>query len=192
MIAPRHAFALVLMLSALGGGWFGLLKPRFDAIEAAERKELQLKDDYKTLMNLAVNLDLYREQLVALDERFVALMQVLPIEEQLISAEGRQDVERQIAAVAKSLGMVAPKITAGPIVHEEQLLSTHRYNVAATGDFRQLVRFLQGISTGSARLWTVQRVSQQPSVTGLMLAVSLEAHGFVRPATSTARKKDQK
>jgi Tfp pilus assembly protein PilO len=192
--ATRHALALVLMLSVLGGmGWFGLLMPRFDSIDAAERKEIRLKDEYKTLKGQSINLDLYKQQLPTLDERFGALVAVLPSVARLWSAEEQQEVERKIGSLAQSLGMQAPKITAGPTAHEEHL-ATRRYQIVAAGDFRQLVRFLQGISTGSGQFWSVQHAALQPAETGsgLTLVAALQAHGFVHPETLAAWKKEKK
>lgn len=194
MRAARHAIAIVLMVSVLGGaGWFGLLLPRIHAIKAAERGEAQLKAEYAVVNRLSVNLDLYREQLRTLDERLGALLAVLPLAEQLISAESQQEVERKIGAVANSLGLQSAKISTGRAFAEENL-ATQRYDIEAAGDFRQLVRFVQAISTGSGRFWTIQRAVLQPAGTGpgLKLSVSLQVHAFLQPAPLPDWNKERK
>jgi Tfp pilus assembly protein PilO len=194
MNAARHAIAIALLAAAMGGaGWFGLLVPRIHAIEAAEREEARLKAEYAAAKGLSINLDLYREQLRTLEERFGALLAVLPLAEELISAASQQDVERRIQSVAISLGLPVPRISAGRAFVEENL-ATKQYDIEAAGDFRQLVRFLQGISTGSGRFWTIQRALLQPAAAGpgLKLSVSLQVHGFLQPAPLPAWNKDRK
>jgi type IV pilus assembly protein PilO len=194
MSAQRHAIAIVLMMSVLGcAGWFGLVAPRLRAIEAAEREEARLKAEFAVLNRLAVNLDLYREQLQALDERFGALLRALPLAEQLISAAGQQDVESRVQSAANSLGLQSARIRAERAFAAENL-ATQRYDIEAAGDYRQLVRFVQAISTGSGRFWTIQRAVLQPAETGpgLKLAVSLQVHAFLQPAPLPASNKDRK
>jgi Tfp pilus assembly protein PilO len=192
--AARHAIAIVLMTAVLGGaGWLGLVAPHTRATEAAAREEARLKAEYAAVNRLALNLDLYREQLRTLDGRIGTLLSVLPLAEQLISAEGQQEVESRIRSAAQSLRLTSAKISTGRAFAEGNL-ATQRYDIEATGDFRQLVRFLQGISTGSGRFWTIQNALLQPAPTGqgLKLTVALNVHGFLQPSQLPASIKGRK
>src|SRR5665811_1687600 len=76
--------ALIVTLVALvavgyGADWQG----QVDELAAGAEQEAKLKDDYKSKKQLAVNLDLYRQQLREIDTSFGALLKQLPNRSQM-------------------------------------------------------------------------------------------------------------
>lgn len=72
--------ALLLLISALlvGGGYWFMIKDRYQRLEFAANKEQELFKQFEKKQFEAHNLDAYREQLAEMEETFGALLQQLP------------------------------------------------------------------------------------------------------------------
>ncbi len=77
--APRWMLLLFIAAIVVGLGWYAFLSSYEDELTAAQGKELQLKEDYKTRLRKAVNLDALRKQ------REQVLQYVTQLEKQLPS-----------------------------------------------------------------------------------------------------------
>lgn len=77
--APRWMLLLFIAAIVVGLGWYTFLSSYEDELTAAQGKELQLKEDYKTRLRKAVNLDSLRKQ------REQVLQYVTQLEKQLPS-----------------------------------------------------------------------------------------------------------
>ena len=79
--APKAVQILVIVLLAaliLGAiGWF-VIKPQLATLEEVERKEQDLRDEFKLKQKRAANLELYKEQLAQMEESFGAMLRQLP------------------------------------------------------------------------------------------------------------------
>ncbi len=76
--APRIA-ALVLFLAAIiACGWFFLWSGQLETLDAKQKEEEKLKQDYLDRKRQAVNLELYKQQLNEIDQTFGALLKQLP------------------------------------------------------------------------------------------------------------------
>ena len=78
-VAPRWMLLLFIAALVVGLGWYAFLSSYEDELTAAQAKELQLKEDYKTRLRKAVNLDALRKQ------REQVLQYVTQLEKQLPS-----------------------------------------------------------------------------------------------------------
>ncbi len=77
--APRWMLLLFIAAVVVGLGWYAFLSSYEDELTASQAKELQLKEDYKTRLRKAVNLDALRKQ------REQVLQYVTQLEKQLPS-----------------------------------------------------------------------------------------------------------
>lgn len=77
--APRWMLLLFIAAVVVGLGWYAFLSSYEDELTASQSKELQLKEDYKTRLRKAVNLDALRKQ------REQVLQYVTQLEKQLPS-----------------------------------------------------------------------------------------------------------
>lgn len=76
--------ALIALLAALvAAGYVADWQGQVEVLEAGAVEEAKLKDDYKGKKQLAVNLDLYRQQLREIDTSFGALLKQLPNKSQM-------------------------------------------------------------------------------------------------------------
>ncbi len=76
--------ALIVTLAALvAAGYVADWQGQVDELAAGAAQEAKLKDDYKGKKQLAVNLDLYRQQLREIDSSFGALLKQLPNKSQM-------------------------------------------------------------------------------------------------------------
>ena len=78
-VAPRWMLLLFIAAAVVALGWYAFLSSYEDELTASQGKELQLKEDYKTRLRKAVNLDALRKQ------REQVLQYVTQLEKQLPS-----------------------------------------------------------------------------------------------------------
>ena len=77
--APRIALWLVIIVAFGVGGWFGLWSGQQEQLQQLQAEEQKLKDEYKSKMQQAINLDELRKQ------REQVIQYVLTLEKQLPS-----------------------------------------------------------------------------------------------------------
>ncbi|MEG0920001.1 MAG: type 4a pilus biogenesis protein PilO [Comamonas sp.] len=78
-VAPRWMLLLFIAAVVVGLGWYAFLSSFEDELTASQGKELQLKEDYKSRLRKAVNLEALRKQ------REQVLQYVTQLEKQLPS-----------------------------------------------------------------------------------------------------------
>ena len=77
-LAPRVATLLAIFLVIVVGGWWFDWSDQLATLEAKEREEATLKEDWVNKKRQAVNLDLHIQQLAEIDRSFGALLKQLP------------------------------------------------------------------------------------------------------------------
>jgi len=75
---PKIAVLGAIFAVILVAGFFLDSKDQLDTWEAAQKKELELKDQYGQKKAKAINFDLYRQQLSEVEQSFGALVKQLP------------------------------------------------------------------------------------------------------------------
>ena len=77
-IFPKIAVLGAIFAGILVAGFFLDSKDQLDSWEAAQKQELQLKEQYGQKKAKAINFDLYRQQLSEVEQSFGALVKQLP------------------------------------------------------------------------------------------------------------------
>ncbi len=80
---PKLLALLVTLIALVAAGYVADWQGQMDELVAGAEQETKLKDDYKAKKQLAVNLDLYRQQLREIDTSFGALLKQLPNKSQM-------------------------------------------------------------------------------------------------------------
>ena len=76
--APRIALWLVVLVACGVGGWFGLWSGQTDQLEQLQTEENKLKDEYKSKLQQAINLDELRKQREQVSQYVLTLEKQLP------------------------------------------------------------------------------------------------------------------
>ena len=76
--APKIVVLALIVLFIVGLGAFFDWKDQWEALQAAEKEELRLKEQYTQKKAKAINYDLYVQQLAEVEQSFGALVKQLP------------------------------------------------------------------------------------------------------------------
>jgi type IV pilus assembly protein PilO len=82
-VVPKVAALLLILVLIPVAGFFLDTQPQLDQLEAGRAQEDKLKKDYLNKKQLAINLDLYKQQLREIDTQFGALLKQLPNRSQM-------------------------------------------------------------------------------------------------------------
>ena len=77
-LIPRILVLVVLLVLIIAGGWFLLWNDQLTTLETKQKDEERLKQEFLDKKKLAINLDLYKQQLNEIDQTFGALLKQLP------------------------------------------------------------------------------------------------------------------
>lgn len=77
-LVPKMVTLFALLMLTLVAGWWFVWSDQLTALSEAQKKKVELKTEYVDKKTLAVNLDLYRQQLKEIDQTFGALLKQLP------------------------------------------------------------------------------------------------------------------
>jgi hypothetical protein len=91
---------------------------------------------------------------------------------------GPRDLEAAIREAAKGKQLTSPLEFATSDWSSKEFYYFRPFTVQVNGEFRQVVEFLQAVSTGSAQLRMVKTASLRPVAGRDEVALSLEAHAF--------------
>ena len=80
---PKLLALLVTLVALVAVGYVADWQGQMDELVAGAKKEGELKEEYKSKKQLAVNLDLHRQQLREIDSSFGALLKQLPNKSQM-------------------------------------------------------------------------------------------------------------
>jgi type IV pilus assembly protein PilO len=77
-MAPRIALWAFVILACAAGGWFGLWSGQKDQLEQLQAEEAKLKDEYRSKLQQAINLDELRKQREQVSQYVLTLEKQLP------------------------------------------------------------------------------------------------------------------
>lgn len=80
---PKLLALIATLVALVAVGYFADWQGQVDLLAAGADQEVKLKDQYKSKMQQAINLDLYRQQLREIDNSFGALLKQLPNKSQM-------------------------------------------------------------------------------------------------------------
>ena len=84
-LAPRIAVLFVVFVLVLGAGWYVFCRDEIDVLDGKRAEEVKFKETYLEKKKMAVNLDLYKQQLNEIDSSFGALLKQLPSKAEVAS-----------------------------------------------------------------------------------------------------------
>ena len=82
-LVPKIVVLIAILILIPVAGFFLDTQGQLEQLEAGRAQEKKLKDDYLNKKRLAVNLDLYKQQLREIDTQFGALLKQLPNRSQM-------------------------------------------------------------------------------------------------------------
>lgn len=82
-VLPKLLALIALLAALVAVGYVADWQAQMDELVAGAEEEVKLKEAYKSKKQLAVNLDLYRQQLREIDSSFGALLKQLPNKSQM-------------------------------------------------------------------------------------------------------------
>lgn len=82
-LVPKVVVLLLILVLIPVAGFFLDTQPQLEQLEAGRAQEVKLKTDYLNKKQLAINLDLYKQQLREIDTQFGALLKQLPNRSQM-------------------------------------------------------------------------------------------------------------
>lgn len=74
----KAVVALFVGISVAVGTYYGLVSSKLPVLEAAQLKEIELKQNYEAKYRIAVNLEAYKDQLARIEEDFSSMLKSLP------------------------------------------------------------------------------------------------------------------
>ena len=77
-MAPRITLWVIVIIACGIGGWFGLWSGQKDQLEQLQNEEAKLKEDYKSKLQQAINLDELRKQREQVSQYVLTLEKQLP------------------------------------------------------------------------------------------------------------------
>lgn len=77
-LAPRVATLVAILVALVAAGWWFVWTPQTEELANKRAEEQKLREDYLAKKKLAINLDLYKQQLAEIDRSFGALLKQLP------------------------------------------------------------------------------------------------------------------
>ena len=84
-LAPRIAVLFLVFVLVLGAGWYVFCRDEIDILDGKRAEEVKFKETYLEKKKMAVNLDLYKQQLNEIDSSFGALLKQLPSKAEVAS-----------------------------------------------------------------------------------------------------------
>lgn len=76
--AVKLIFAVMVAIAVAALSYYMLVSNKIDALNAAQREEVQLKQSYRTKSASAANLEPYKQQMAEMEQTFADLLKQLP------------------------------------------------------------------------------------------------------------------
>lgn len=157
-MAIKMGVFAVLFVAIIGAGLYFDTQEQLKVLEKHEKKEVKLKQEFKTKAGQAAKLDLYKEQLAEMEASFGALLRQLPetteVESLLV------DVSQTGLAAGLEVKKFKPSGEEKKGFYAELPIS-----LEVTGSFHQLATFISGIAA-LPRIVTISDMKLEPFAKG--------------------------
>ena len=171
-VLPKLLALVATLIALVAAGYVADWQGQMDELVAGAAEEAKLKDDYKSKKQLAINLDLYRQQLREIDTSFGALLKQLPNKSQMDALL----VDINQAGLGRGLQFELFK----PAPHEtmKDFYAELPVDVRVTGTYHDMGQFASDIAQLS-RIVTLNDISIAPvGKDGSVLAMDTKAKTF--------------
>lgn len=171
-------FVILVIAAILVGGWWFKVKGQGEEIATAERKEEQLRQEFRTKQAKAVNLDAYTDQLENMKEMLAQMLRQLPSKTEM------PDLLVDISQTALASGIETELFQPGPEAVKE-FYAEKPIALKMRGTYHQFGTFISGVaSLPRVVILTMHDVALQPIAGSQRGAVSdgseLQLEGTVK------------
>ena len=153
-MAIKAGVFATLFIAIIGAGLYFDTREQLLVLESHEKKEFQLKEEFKVKADQAAKLELYKEQLAEMEASFGALLRQLPetteVESLLV------DVSQTGLAAGLEIKKFKPSDEEKKGFYAELPIS-----LEVTGSFHQLATFISGIAA-LPRIVTISEMKLEP------------------------------
>jgi Tfp pilus assembly protein PilO len=155
--------------------YLALVADPLDRLDAARERHLALRQQYLDASWKLANLDVLRHQLATMKQRQQAIRKILPDADGLIV--GREALEHSIRAALPPRLAPSLELAMGNSVMRD-FYAYRPFSIRVSGDFSDIVQFLQRVSSGSERLRIVRQLSMKPRSPGAGVTLAAEVYAF--------------
>lgn len=138
-VAAKVIFAVLLAVAVSALSYFMLVDSKIDELEVAQKKEIELRQLYRTRYASAVNLDLYKQQMVEMEQTFSFLLKQLPTTHE---TPGLLD---DITYVGTTSGLTFIRINWEPEI-EKEFYTELPIKIEVIGDYHQFGNFVSEVA----------------------------------------------
>ena len=138
-VAAKVIFAIILAALVATLSYFLLIDSKIDELNSAERKETELRQLYRTRYASAVNLDLYKQQMIEMENTFSFLLKQLPTTHE---TPGLLD---DITYVGTTSGLTFLRINWEPEI-EKEFYTELPIKIDVVGDYHQFGNFVSEVA----------------------------------------------
>ena len=138
-VAAKIVFALVVAILVGVLSYFLLVDSKIDELAFAEKKETELRSVYRSKYATAVNLDLYKQQMVEMEQTFSFLLKQLPTTHE---TPGLLD---DITYVGTTSGLTFIRINWEPEI-EKEFYTELPIKIEVIGDYHQFGNFVSEVA----------------------------------------------
>ncbi|MBE0623965.1 MAG: type 4a pilus biogenesis protein PilO [Burkholderiales bacterium] len=172
-VLPKLLALLALLAALVAVGYVADWQAQMDELVAGAEEEVKLKEAYKSKKQLAVNLDLYRQQLREIDSSFGALLKQLPNKSQMDALL----VDINQAGLGR--GLQFDLFRPAPRETMKEFYAELPVSVRVTGSYHDMGQFASDIAQLS-RIVTLNDISIRPVAgrNGSVLAMDTSAKTF--------------
>jgi type IV pilus assembly protein PilO len=157
-LAGRVFLLMLISAMIIGGGYYLMIKDRYQQLEFAANKERELFAQFEKKSFEAANLEAYREQLVEMEETFGALLKQLPKDTEV------PGLLEDIDEYGRGSGLTIQKIA----LEDEQVGEFYvelPIRIEVQGGYHEFGAFISGIA-GMPRIVTLHDFEIQTSKDG--------------------------
>lgn len=182
--APKLVILAALFVGLLAAAWFVGWSGQLEELDAKQKREMELKDDWLAKKKQAVNLDEYRKQLAEIDRSFGDLLKQLP---------NKAEIDAMIVDVSQAAltrGLKQELFKPGGESRQE-FYATVPISLILTGGYHDLGGFAADIAK-LPRIVTLNNVKLNPKdKSGAMLTMEATAmtYRYLDDAEMAAQKK---
>ncbi|MDP5190498.1 type 4a pilus biogenesis protein PilO, partial [Rheinheimera baltica] len=138
-VAAKLVFAVILAVLVSILSYFLLVDSKIDELAAAEKKETELRQTFRTKNGTAVNLELYKQQMVEMEQTFSFLLKQLPTTHE---TPGLLD---DITYVGTTSGLTFIRINWEPEI-EKDFYTELPIKIEVVGDYHQFGNFVSEVA----------------------------------------------
>lgn len=153
--APVKAIvALIVFGLILGGGYWFFIKDQYAALERVEREEQELRERYESKAYQVANLEVFKSQMLEMEETFGALVRQLPSETEVPGL--LEDITN--TALGSGLDLQEVKLQGE---QQRDFYSELPINIRVVGSYHELASFVSSVA-GLPRIVTLHDLTISP------------------------------